>query len=170
MDLRATLSATAVACVSRNSPDFPRIGGIPQYSHASRPRHRLLQDLQPFAAHLGRQDAHTYNISAGTRETRDEAGADRIRRDEHDDWNCFRGVLEGQDCRLAKASYEHVWPERHQFAGHRWITLRSIGISSLNSDVLIFDPAIATESLRKSVQEFPCRWIAGRRAEWSQSE
>src|SRR5262249_36887620 len=57
---------------------FPLISGVPQYRYSSRPRHRLLQDLQPFAAHLGCKNAHTGDISARSRETRDEAGADWI--------------------------------------------------------------------------------------------
>src|SRR5262249_51224354 len=66
-----------------------------------------------------------------------------------------------------EASHEHVRPERHQFTGHRWIALGSIGIACFNDDVLIFDPAIAAEPLRKGLLEFPRRWISGHRTERS---
>jgi hypothetical protein len=64
-------------------------------------RDRLLQQLQPLAAHLGGERAQPRHVAARARAPGDHPGTDRITAGRHDDRDRRRGVLRGRDCRAA---------------------------------------------------------------------
>src|SRR5215472_7457477 len=76
-----------------------RIGRIPKYRHASKPRHNLFQQFEPLPAQVRRHEAHPRDVAAGSRQTGNEPAPQWIASGSHDDWNGGSGLLGRQRCK-----------------------------------------------------------------------
>jgi hypothetical protein len=94
-----------------------RIGRIPQHRHLRGLRQEGFEEVEPIARDLRGKPGDPGDIAAGPRQTADEAGADGIGTDRHDDRDGARRGLGRADPGIPREDHEDIHRELDQLNG-----------------------------------------------------